>query len=224
MSPPELIPDPEITTSTGSGTALITLLGPIPENRNQISSSHVGASGAQTIMYPEDWEGIVTCQVQVGSCHMWGKGLEIVETRNNNTGQHSLPRSLALRLYADIRSQRLHESSEGREKIQRSGYKHRTSWWSRRSRHRPSRERHRETRIIGDPQGCHGAVFQRSERGVACIWFGEYWYGFFWRFVGAYGEEGMLALVLAFGFMGFSGCRLVALLEVSFDICYRDML
>ena len=37
-------------------------------------------------MYPEDWEGIVSCQVQVGSCHMWGKGLEIVETRNNNTG------------------------------------------------------------------------------------------------------------------------------------------
>ena len=84
----DLIPDPEITTSIGSGTALITLEGPIPKDRAQLRSSHVGASGAQTIMYPEDWEGIVSCQVQVGSCHMWGKGLEIVETRNNNTGDY----------------------------------------------------------------------------------------------------------------------------------------
>src|SRR5271169_6170443 len=85
MAPP-LNPDPEITTSMGTGTARIKLEGPIPANRAQIRSSHVGAAGSQSIYYPSDWEGVMSCQVQVGSCHMWGKGLEIVETRNNNTG------------------------------------------------------------------------------------------------------------------------------------------
>ena len=28
----------------------------------------------------------MSCQVQVGSCYVWGKGLEIVEKRNNNSG------------------------------------------------------------------------------------------------------------------------------------------
>lgn len=83
---PPLNPDPEITISIGTGTATITLDGNIPPNRTKIRSSHVGAAGSQSIFYPSDWEGVISCQVQVGSCHMWGKGLEIVETRNNNTG------------------------------------------------------------------------------------------------------------------------------------------
>ena len=83
---PPLNPDPEITMSIGTGTATIKIEGPIPHDRAEIRSSHVGAVGSQTVVYPSDWEGVVSCQVQVGSCHMWGKGLEIVETRNNNTG------------------------------------------------------------------------------------------------------------------------------------------
>lgn len=83
---PPLNTDPEITTSIGTGTATIKIEGAIPYDRAEIRSSHVGAAGSQTIFYPSDWEGVVSCQVQVGSCHMWGKGLEIVETRNNNTG------------------------------------------------------------------------------------------------------------------------------------------
>ena len=82
----QLIPDPELTTSIGSGYANIQLEGPIPRHRYQLRSSHVGASGGQNIYYPSEWEGIVSCQVQVGSCHMWGKDLEIVESRNNATG------------------------------------------------------------------------------------------------------------------------------------------
>src|SRR5947207_5733851 len=83
---PPLNPDPQITISIGTGASTIKIQGPIPRDRAEIRSSHVGAAGSQTIFYPSDWEGIVSCQVQVGSCHMWGKGLEIVETRNNNTG------------------------------------------------------------------------------------------------------------------------------------------
>src|SRR5436190_4990887 len=83
---PPLNPDPEITTSIGTGASTIKIQGPIPRDRTEIRSSHVGAAGSQTIFYPSDWEGVVSCQVQVGSCHMWGKGLEIVESRNNNTG------------------------------------------------------------------------------------------------------------------------------------------
>ena len=86
MPDKELISDPELTTSVGSGLATITLDGPIPPHRAQLRASHVGAAGGQNIYYPSDWEGIVSCQVQVGSCHMWGKDLEIVESRNNATG------------------------------------------------------------------------------------------------------------------------------------------
>jgi hypothetical protein len=80
-----LIPDPELTTSIGTGTATITL-GTLPDDRRKLRSSHVGASGSQTILYPENWEGVVSCQVQIGSCHMWGKDIEVIETRNNATG------------------------------------------------------------------------------------------------------------------------------------------
>jgi len=83
---PPLNPDPEITTSIGTGTTTIILSSPIPSNRAKIRSSHVGATGSQSILYPSDWQGVISCQVQVGSCNMWGKGLEIIEARNNNTG------------------------------------------------------------------------------------------------------------------------------------------
>ena len=80
------IPIQKSPLSIGTGTSTIKIQGPIPRDRAEIRSSHVGAAGSQTIFYPSDWEGVVSCQVQVGSCHMWGKGLEIIETRNNNTG------------------------------------------------------------------------------------------------------------------------------------------
>jgi len=86
MPDAHLIPYPELTTSVGSGFATIRVDGPIPPHRAQLRSSHVGAAGGQSIFYPCDWEGIVSCQVQVGTCNIWGKGLEIVESRNNATG------------------------------------------------------------------------------------------------------------------------------------------
>jgi hypothetical protein len=77
--------DPEVTTSIGTGM-LTFKLDSLPSSRNILRSSHVAASGSQSIYYPAEWEGIISCQVQVGSCHFWGHGLEIIESRNNNTG------------------------------------------------------------------------------------------------------------------------------------------
>jgi len=201
MSSSELISDPEITTSTGSGTASITLLGPIPEERAQLRSSHVGASGAQTIMYPEDWEGIVTCQVQVGSCHMWGKGLELVESRNNHTGPSLSPISrtgslaqsrlslahsfcpLSATWDTNTRPQCLHESRQRTKEIQRRRHEYRTPWRPRRSGHRPSGRETRDKRAIGDPFRCDGFMVEWLKTGFAYVWVGYRWDGFLWVLV-----------------------------------------
>lgn len=85
MAPP-LLEFPEIITSMGTGTTTVKINSPIPFNRAKIRSSHVGASGATSIFHPEEWEGIISGQAQVGSVDMWGKGLEVIEERNNRTG------------------------------------------------------------------------------------------------------------------------------------------
>jgi hypothetical protein len=77
---------PVITTSFGTGTLKLTLEGPIPPDRLEIRSSHVAATGSQRISYPSDWQGTISGQGQVGTCDIHGRGLEIVEARNNNTG------------------------------------------------------------------------------------------------------------------------------------------
>ena len=82
----EIKNDPTITTSLGIGSLKFTLEGPIPSSRLQLRSSHVAASGSQRISYPPDWQGVISGQVQVGKCDLHGRGLEIVESRNNNTG------------------------------------------------------------------------------------------------------------------------------------------
>jgi hypothetical protein len=78
--------DPIITTSIGTGALKLTLEGPIPPDRLEIRSSHVAATGSQRISYPSDWQGTISGQGQVGTCDIHGRGLEIVEARNNNTG------------------------------------------------------------------------------------------------------------------------------------------
>ena len=78
--------DPVITTSIGTGALKLTLEGPIPPDRLEIRSSHVAATGSQRISYPSDWQGTISGQGQVGACEIHGRGLEIVEARNNNTG------------------------------------------------------------------------------------------------------------------------------------------
>ena len=78
--------DPIITTSLGTGSLSLTLEGPILSKRLELRSSHVAAGGSQRIVYPPEWQGTVSGQVQVGKCDLHGGGLEIIESRNNNSG------------------------------------------------------------------------------------------------------------------------------------------
>ena len=81
-----LRPNPMLRTSIAAGSAIVRFHGPIPPERAIIRSSHIMDKGIQRVFFPLDWKGVVLGRVQVGTCDIWGNGVEIVKDRGNETG------------------------------------------------------------------------------------------------------------------------------------------
>jgi hypothetical protein len=67
-------------TQTSAGSTRVNLLPPL-KHRNQIAARHHSSAGSMTLIYPQEWEGVVEAETSAGSLRLSGEGLEIVESR-----------------------------------------------------------------------------------------------------------------------------------------------